>query len=839
MPSLRLVPILLLLASGASAQERLQSPAEFLGYALGERFTPPHRVLDYVRHVAEASPHVVWEPYGESVEGRTLGVAVVATAERLARLGALREQNLRAAGVLPGEAEPEAAIVWLSYNVHGNEAVGSEAALATLYALADPENAPARRWLRDVVVVLDPCLNPDGRARYVGWYRQRRGAQPDPNPAAWEHDEPWPGGRANHYLFDLNRDWAWGTQQETRARLALYNRWLPHVHVDFHEQGVDQPYYFAPAAEPFHERITAWQRGLQTTIGRDLARAFDRAGRLYFTRQVFDLFYPGYGDTWPTFSGAVGMTYEQGGSGRAGLAVRTAEGDTLTLAERIAGHLTTGLATVETAARERAAIVENFRRYFREADAGPYRAFVLKGPAGTLAALTEHLERQGIYVSQAAQARPLRGRSYATGEDERFELEVGDLIVTTDQPKGVLAGVLFDPAPALSDSLSYDATAWALPFVYGLDAWALTEPVPGSVLGASYFVPPPLPGAARPYAYLLRWESFADARLLARLLQAGVRARVATEPFEVDGAAYGRGTLVLTRRGNERLGADFDRVVREAAGALVQPHSAPGRPLAAVTSGLVTRGPDFGSSDVRALAAPRVAVLAGEAVRPTALGEVWHYFDEQLEYPLTLLPPDRLRAATLADFDVLILPDGIYDDVLAGDTLEMLRGWVRGGGRLVAMERAVGALAGKEGFAVTRKEDAPEADSAARLAVYAERERASVSDYVPGSVYRVALDSTHPLAFGYGAATYTFKRGAAAYPFLTDGWNVGVLREGAPVSGFAGHEAQQRLTDSLVFGVEEVGRGHVVYVVDDPLFRGYWHAGRLLVANAVFLLGAR
>ncbi|RMF60867.1 MAG: zinc carboxypeptidase, partial [Bacteroidetes bacterium] len=360
MPQRRLFAFALLciLALPASGQDRLLAPADFLGYEPGTRFTPHHRVVAYFEHVAAASPNVRLEYYGETYEGRPLLVAYVARPDYLARLDAIRTNNLRLAGLAEGAVDgPTAALVWLSYNVHGNEAVSTEAALLTLYDLANPDNARTQAWLDSTVVIIDPCINPDGRDRYVHWYNQTVGRFPDPNPDAREHHEPWPGGRTNHYYFDLNRDWAWATQQETRHRLPLYQRWLPHVHVDFHEQGVDEPYYFAPAAEPFHEAITPWQRELQTIIGQNHARYFDERGWLYFTRQVFDLFYPGYGDTWPTFNGAVGMTYEQGGSGRAGLAIRTAEGDTLTLAERIAHHHTTGLSTVEATARHRTRVL--------------------------------------------------------------------------------------------------------------------------------------------------------------------------------------------------------------------------------------------------------------------------------------------------------------------------------------------------------------------------------------------------------------------------------------------------------------------------------------------------
>ncbi len=401
----------LLLALPAAAQ--LLSPADFLGYDLGSRFTPHHRVVAYVEHVAAQASTVRLQRYGATNEGRPLMVALVSSAENMARLEDIRTNNLKLTGLMEGASNgPTPAIVWLSYNVHGNESVSTEAAMATLYDLADPNNARTQAWLANTVVILDPCINPDGRDRYVQFFNRTVGRFPNTAPDAREHREPWPGGRTNHYYFDLNRDWAWATQVETQQRLALYHQWMPHIHVDFHEQGVNSPYYFAPAAEPFHEAITPWQRELQTLIGRNHARYFDENAWLYFTRQVFDLFYPGYGDTWPTFNGAVGMTYEQGGGGRGGLGIVTAEGDTLTLRNRIDHHHTTSLSTVETAANNHERIVHEFEQFYtqaRTAPSGPYQTFVVKtaDTPDKRAALAAHLDQQGIaygYTTNTRQA---------------------------------------------------------------------------------------------------------------------------------------------------------------------------------------------------------------------------------------------------------------------------------------------------------------------------------------------------------------------------------------------------------------------------------------------------
>ncbi len=838
------LPVLVLLAAlPAAAQptaDGLLAPAAFLGYELGSRFTPHHRVVAYVEHVTAHAPAVRLERYGVTNEGRPLLLATVTTPANRDRLEQIRTDNLKRAGLLAGAPEgPPVAVVWLSYNVHGNESVSTEAALQTLYELANPEDTRTQAWLANTVVLLDPCINPDGRDRYVHWYTETVGRFPDVDPEAREHREPWPGGRANHYYFDLNRDWAWGTQQETRQRLARYQQWMPHIHVDFHEQGVDEPYFFAPAAEPFHNAVTGWQRELQTRIGKNHTRYFDANHWLYFTRQRFDLFYPGYGDTWPTFNGAVGMTYEQGGSGRAGLGILTAEGDTLTLADRIAHHHTTGLSTVETAARDADRIVEEFTRYFedaRTAPAAPYAAYVVKaGNADKLAALAAHLDAQGIAYGYATRTRTARGTAYATGKAAGVTVEPGDLVVSAYQPRRVLASVLFDPDPVLSDSLSYDVTAWALPYVYGLEAYALPTRLDPDVDAAQDAAPPAVTGPDRPYAYLAEWRSFEDLQFLAAVLRAGVKLRFAAAPFVIDGRSYGRGTLILTRTGNQHLGDRFDRVVRRAAERLRQP-------LHGVATGFVAEGADFGSSDVPFLDAPAVAVLAGDPVSSYAAGEVWHFFDQQLGYPVTLLDPDALGRIRLADYDVLILPGGNYGSVLTDERLKELSAWIRDGGRLVALERAAAFLAGKEGFALQRKDDGEAAEEKTpeeALRPYAERAREAISGDVTGAIFRVHLDPTHPLAFGYGDATFTLKRNDDAFAFLDDGWNVGVLREDPPLGGFAGAKAQPPLQHSLVFGVQDLGRGAVVYLLDDVLFRGFWYNGRLLFGNAVFLAGRR
>ncbi|MCY4000862.1 MAG: M14 family metallopeptidase [Bacteroidetes bacterium] len=827
-----LLCLLCLFLQTLTANAQLQSPSEFLGYRLGQEFTPYHRVNDYIHHVAATSENVIHVEYGRSYEDRSLQYLIVSSVDNLSRLEEIRMSNLQRAGLLDGSPSEHApVIVWLSYNVHGNESVGTETALKVLHTLASAETPKIANWLDSTIVILDPCLNPDGRERYVHFYRQTRGSHANVLEEAREHSEPWPGGRTNHYYFDLNRDWAWGTQAETRQRLVHYNRWMPHIHVDFHEQSVNSPYFFPPAAAPFHAYITPWQRELQGLIGTNHAKYFDAQGWLFFTQQVFDLFYPGYGDTWPTFNGAIGMTYEQAGSGQAGLGIITEEGDTLTLSDRIEHHYTTTLSTIEVAVKARQRIIGEFMQYFIDSAARPtgqHAMYVVRhrGQEDQVRTLSEHLDMQGIMYGYALDQSSESGFSYQSGQQQRVNIESGDLIIPAAQPKGVLAAVLFEPQPVLEDTLTYDITAWALPYVYGVEAYALDQDIHW---GTDKPVKETPDHPSNPVAYIAEWKSFEDAKFLAQLLQSDIRVRYAEVPFKIHDQTYTEGSLIMTRA---QQGESFDSLIIQTA---LDSHQL----VDGVTTTLVTEGVDFGSSDVTYIQPPRIAILAGPSISSNALGQLWHFFDEQLEYPVTLIHTDDIAHLRLSRYDVILLPSGQYRDVLTKKVMEDLRDWITKGGRLIALERAVSFLAKDEGFSINLKSDDEESTDSleAHMIPYSERNRHALSKEIPGAFFQVQLDTTHPLAFGYSSYYFTLKVGSQAFGPLKDGWNIGMLKEGRPIAGFAGAKTLPPLMESLIIGMESIGRGEVIYFMDNPIYRGFHYQGRLLLANAIFLAG--
>lgn len=832
-----LLSSLMLLFVQMGFSQTLPTPDQFLGYALGTQFTPYHRVLDYFKTVAAVTPNMQLTQYGTTYEGRPLMLAVISSPENIAKTEQIRQHNLDLSFGTGKPASGDPVIVWLSYNVHGNEAVSTEAAMITLYLLANKGNTETQEWLKNVVVLIDPCLNPDGRERYVNFYNQVHTRYADPLLFAREHNEPWPGGRANHYYFDLNRDWAWQTQRESQQRVAQYSRWMPQVHVDFHEQSIDAPYYFAPAAEPFHDIIKPWQRSMQMLIGKNNARYFDKEGWLYFTKEFFDMFYPSYGDTYPTYNGAIGMTYEQGGGGRAGLAGLKQDGDTLTLSQRIAHHRTTGLSTIEIASQQSAQLLNEYSRYFYDAvhtPEGPYQSYVVKAAGNNekLATLGVLLNRNGIRFGYGAGVAKATGFNYFNGKTESFTIDKEDMVISAAQARSNLLKVLFEPDSRLTDSVTYDITAWSLPYAYGLQTYALRQPLTPAKDSLQVTVNTTL-AAARPYAYLARWNSIKDVRFLSALLQKKIRVRYAEGEFMAGGKNFPAGTLIITRSGNEAANGQFDEQVVNLANTYKTT-------LDAVTTGFVEKGVDFGSEKVRFIKPVRIAMVTGEGVSSLAAGEVWHFFEQQINYPLTVVDVKQLPNINWKALDVLILPDGTYRYLADKDFANKLRDWVTGGGKLIVMQDALAQIAGLDWGIHQKKldEDKDEKkDEYALLKSYANREREGVKQLIPGAIYKVQLDNTHPLAFGFPSVYYTLKQDSRIYEYLEEGgWNVGIIKKDNYLSGFVGTEMRKKLKDGLIFGVKEMGEGKIVMMADDPLFRSFWENGKLLFGNALFMV---
>lgn len=836
------------LCSRVLAQDAILSPSEFLGHELGTKFTLHHQVVDYAEYLAQGlrtnqnETGISLLEYGQSVEGRPLTALVFAHPEMHPKLDEIRSQHLdRMNGGTGLAAYDDVAIVWMSYNVHGNEAVCTEAALEVMHELAIL-CASGDEMMRNLVVLLDPCLNPDGHDRYAVWFNQYASNTPNPARAAIEHDEPWPGGRPNHYWFDLNRDWAWQKQQESQMRAALYHEWMPHVHCDYHEMGYNSPYYFAPAAEPYHEAITPWQREFQVEIGRAAAARFDERGELYYTRESFDLLYPSYGDTYPIYNGAIGMTYEQGGSGGAGVLIEKSDGELLSLRSRMDNHVETSMSAIEVSAKLSAALVREFANFHEANRTAPFGKFggylipVNPENEARVQAFADFMAQHGIECERASTiSKPQEAWQYGANSRRSVTAQPGDLLISSYQTHSRMLGVLFDPNPTLTDSLTYDITTWSVPFAYGLTTYGLNKPIQGepwentserNTLGTS----------AYGYAIQPHEEKYATA--LAALHQAGIRMRTTSEPIVHANARFDRGTVFILA-GDQVKGSDWQAAFGEVATAV----SVVPVPL---SGGHALEGPDMGSDKVWLLEPPRVAMLTGEETSSLGSGEVWWHFEQELGYPITRMNAKGSNPLNWDQWNVVILPSGWYavaDEAWLND----LQAWTRAGGRVIAIQGALGAFEGASGWGLQRYDDEGQRAAVSsrsrderasnQLKPFEERERHYAMEIGDGSIYSVDLDRTHPLAWGYpDQPYYTLRSTSNRYAPLTNGWTVGRYGpQPAPVSGFVGSRANRELGGSMVFGTQSVGRGHITYLADNPLFRGFWENGKRLFDNAVFM----
>jgi len=837
--------------------QAVPAPSTVLSYELGTRFTEYRLIEKYLDHLVQSSDRVRNVTYGQSIEHRDLRVLLISSPANLNRLEEIRTINrqLTDPRIYPSKQFPEGVIkslpviVWLSYSVHGNESSSSEAALATAYQLIAGRDQRTRSILENSIVILDPLVNPDGRERFVQWFNSTVGRRANANPDAIEHNEPWPGGRTNHYYFDLNRDWAWSIQPESQARLALYRQWMPHVHVDYHEMGYTSTYFFFPAATPVHAEFPPEVRKWGEIFGKGNAEAFDRIGVPYYTGESFDLFYPGYGDSWPTFNGAIGMTYEQSGHSRAGLDVEKPGGQRLTLGERVRNHFLTGIATLETAVKHREERIRDFSKFWIEALApkGATKGFII--PEGRdpnrVAQVINTLIRQGVEVHRFASHTELKSTPYFTGTPRKQSFRSGTFFISLTQPQSRLAKALLEPQTSVPDTFFYDVSAWSLPIAAGIDAYTTEEPLPSSARKIDSL--PPLRGTIvggeASFAYLIPWERNRSSALVWALLRKNTKLHVAGRSFEIDGRYYAAGTVIAFTSANTD---SLPLLVKEYA-------HAHGVDVHATSTGLTSKGINLGSNHVRPFTKPEIAVVTDAPVSSYDYGELWYMFEWEYDIPFTPIRARDIPSISLAKYHVLILPDARdYRSVFDSSTVARIRKWVEDGGVVIGIEEGARFLTKKQSGLTSaqlesdRKDDEKSKEEkeeeralkelAKRRSLF-EKEENDRLYRVPGTIFKTKLDTTHPLGYGMPGEVYVL-RGDSPSLVLTDaGHNAArYVEEPGGASGYVRADRARKIADSAYLMEFRVGRGRAVLFTENLTFRRFWTGLEKMLINALLFV---
>lgn len=888
--------------SASTHDPRVPHPDVLLRQPLGT-FTAHHaEVLAALRAIDAASDRVRIAPFGSTHEGRELVQVVIASPENMARLDDIRARIAKLAdprGVdaseLDGIVKDTPAIAWLAYSIHGDETSGTDASIAVAYHLAAGTSADVTDILRDVVVVIDPCQNPDGRERVLAMFEQGSGYVPDLDTASMRRGR-WPYGRENHYLFDMNRDWLWGTQPETRARWKAIHSWHPQLLVDAHEMGSQDTFLFYPATDPLTPYFPAFTKHWWQRYGDDQATAFDAHGWSYYTREWADSWYPGYTDSWATFQGACGILYEQ--ARYAGGSVRRRSGEIATYREAVQRQAVGSIANVTTLAKNREAVLRDYvaekQRNVAADTEGNDRVFVIV--RGRERSREEHLVdslvEQGVEVFfnarpfQVTEAEGVRGTTVAR------EIPQESYVIPARQPLAPLvkAALAFDPRydqaslererkelERKGQSKAYDVTGWSPAHAYDLDAlWCATPDV--KLLPLDYprhriaeegpglsSLPPG--GHGEPiYGWVVRGDADGSVAFAARALEAGVAVQISDEPFGARGLEFARGSLLVRRVEN---GSDVrERVERAAADAGVTAFSV-------TTARSRDEGPDLGGQHFDLLERPRVALLSNAPVSSDSFGHAWHALDVLYGVSVSLIDAQNFGYADLRRYNVLVVPDG--GGSVLSDHAEDLRTWVRAGGTLIALGGdAASALADEKMqlSSVRRRSDVLDDLGPYRRAVEHEREAGkTVIDLEAlwdGKPVKVAegpkeepkdLKGDEAKERDRWASTFSPQGVILRGEVNSDAWITAGCGDEMPVyfeggnalmsrpptrtairlataerlrhSGLLWPEARERIADSAWLTVERQGAGQVILFASSPVFRGWFRGTARLFANAV------
>lgn len=858
---------------GAKYDQSIPTLKMVVGHDWAERITMHHESERYLNALQQASGgRMKLIRYGETWEGRSLYVMAIGSAVNIGRLDQIQTGLRRLADPrlhTPGEAErligSLPSVVWLICGVHGNEISGVDAGLLTAYHLLAARNDPlVESALKSSIVLIDPMQNPDGRDRFINYFRQNLGLEPQGDLQSAEHNEVWPSGRVNHYLFDMNRDWFAQTQPETRGRAKFFLNWYPQVVADLHEMGTNSTYYFAPPALPWNPNLTRQQIDWLTRLGRNNGSWFDRLGFDYYTRENYDSFYPGYGEGWPLFHGSIGMTYEQ--ASVRGLVAKREDETTITYRDSVHHHFIAALSTIEMTAKNRGDLLRHFYEHRRtaieEGKNGPIREFIITpGPDPSRAAkMVRTLMLSGIEVRRADTSfSNSRTRDYDGGEPQPRQFPAGSYIVSLAQPAKRLAKTLLEKStPQDKEFLEeqrrryerrqseqfYDVTAWSLPLIYDQPCF-VTEEV--SAVGTTLLSEPPRPaGAVRggmaKLAYLIPWGTQAATSALADLFRHDIRVHSNDKPFRLDGRDFPAGTLIVKVKGNpETLHQHIARIAGEQ-----------GIEIVATDSAWVEAGPNFGSSNVNHLPRPRIAMVWNLPTSPNSAGWTRYVIERQFGYPVTTIRADQLRTAELGRYNVIVLPDSLngYTQQL-GDGAA-IREWVQRGGVLIGLAGAVNWLADEKvnllGIKREKREKPdPKADKREEGAAAASRDPVAkaiepIDEYpssTPGAILRVQVDRDHWLGFGYGETTTVMVDSNRIYGLvrLDRGTNVAVYLspDRMVASGHLWDDARRQLPNKAFLVHSRAGRGHVIGFVEDPNYRAFMDGLNQFVSNAIFL----
>jgi hypothetical protein len=792
----------------------IPTPEQFLGYQIGDQHTRHDRLVEYFKELDRLSDRVSVEVIGKTFEQRSQIVAIFTSKSNHGRLEEIRKAHL--AGQATGATQNVPLVIHLAYNVHGNEPSSSEAAMLTAYYITASENPETLTWLDSMVVLMDPVINPDGRDRHTHWANMHKGTPPVADPMDREHTEIWPGGRFNHYWFDLNRDWFLATFPETRNRVNFFHKWRPYVQTDHHEMGTNSTFYFDPGEEASNNPLIPnyLYKTIYPKYAEYFTKATDKLGSMYFTKEAYDKLYPGYGSSYINFYGGAGFLFEQASSRGH---VQETTTIPITFAFTIRNQFTGSLAVLRASFAEKASLLQMRKEFFsiskEQAMKAPIKGYVFGDP--------NDITRTNAFIDKLLLHRI---DVYEVPNSKNY-------YVPTMQDNNIMVRTIFENQITYKDSSFYDASVWSLIHAYGLPYTEIkTAITPGKKLESLPVVSTDAVAKSN-YAYLVSNTDYNIHKFIYQLQSAGVILQSAFRPFtsNVNGkeVKFGYGSIVISVQ-QQRIPADqlHELVNKASASTGINVHS--------VGTGYNMAGVDLGSSYIRTMKKPEVLMIIGTGVAATEAGEIWHLLDQRLNMPITKMDILNISRADLNRYNTLIMVSGIYS-LLDKATIDRIKTWVQNGNTMITIKGGA-EWAIKNGFT---KEKLVAADTVKQQLARQDFDRAveiEGAKALGGSIFRVDLDTTHPIGFGFTNRKLSVYKNSLTFlqNSINPYSNVAQYLSEPLVGGYVHSSTMKKLKGSASILVGSEGAGRVVMFADEPNFRGTWYGTNKLFLNSIF-----
>ncbi|MDZ4714326.1 MAG: M14 family metallopeptidase [Cytophagales bacterium] len=798
--------------------KNIPTPEDFLGYAVGTHHTRHDKIVEYFTVLDRLSDRMLVEEIGQTVGHRVQIVAKFTSVANHARLEEIRTKNLEGATDIP-------LVIQLGYNVHGNEPSSSEAAMLTAYYLAASEDEETLRWLNEMVILLDPVYNPDGRDRHTHWANMHKGTPPVADPLDREHNEAWPGGRTNHYWFDLNRDWFLGVHPESQNRIKFFHAWRPYVMTDHHEMGSGSTFYFDPGKYTSNNPVVP--AFLYDTVHPKFAEYFSKGmnsiGSMYFTEEAYDKLYPGYGSSYVNFYGGIGFLFEQASSRGH---VQETTTIPITFAFTIRNQFTASLATIRGSMGEKELLRKLRQNFFTssmaQAKASPIKGYVFgdTNDAGRTSAFINLLLMHRVEVYELGQSVTANGKAFQKS---------AAYVVPTEQTNYIMVRSAFEKDITYRDSTFYDASTWSLVHAFNMPHAEIRGAFTKGSKVTSTPVKMPRAVTKSSYAYLLDISDYRAHKAIRELQEEGVIVRTSFKPLTILVGAgeqtLPQGSLVLSVQQQK---IDSDKLFE----AVKKVSQSTGLEFISVETGLTSKGIDLGSGSVRSVPEPKVLMPIGTGVNSAEAGEVWHLLDQRIGLPVTKIDLQNFSRANLSKYNVLVMVGGTYPT--DKPTVDKVKSWVQAGGTLITMKTA-SEWAIKQGLVKEKLVGIDTIKNPKRV----DFDKAADTEgarQLGGSIFQVDLDNTNPIGFGFSDRKVSVYRNGRTYlqPSQT-AYNTISQYTASPLIGGYIHKSEiKKVANSAAILFTPLGQGRVILFADNPNFRGTWYGTNKLFLNALF-----